>query len=170
MAQCSSHGPARRVGRRSRHGAGHRRHAAAPRHRRIQVDPDCAGAGLDHRRPAGPGADDRRPAANRPQPRVRRALRRPWSARPNSICARPTFRTFKMAVLCAGSHSRLADLHRQPDGRGQAAGNSAAAAHYLSRAESRQPLAAGRCRGAGSDPGAASRAHDSVPADHRASP
>ena len=39
----------------------------------------------------------------------------------------------------AGGHPRLADLHRQPDGRGQAAGDPAAAADHLSRAEHRQP-------------------------------
>ena len=39
-----SHCPARRLGRRNRHAPGHRRDAAAPRHRRLQVDCDRAGA------------------------------------------------------------------------------------------------------------------------------
>ena len=44
----------------------------------------------------------------------------------------------------ARSDHRLADLHRQRDRRRQTAGNSAAAADHLSRAEHRQPLGAGR--------------------------
>ena len=43
----------------------------------------------------------------------------------------PDVPPFMMAVLSAGSDSRLAHIHRQPDGRRQAAGNFAAAAHHL---------------------------------------
>ena len=40
----------------------------------------------------------------------------------------------------AGSHSRRADLYRQPDGRRQTAGDPAAAAHHLQGTELRQPF------------------------------
>ena len=43
----------------------------------------------------------------------------------------PDIPRFIMAVLCAGSDSRLADVYRQPDGHRQTAGNFAAAAHHL---------------------------------------
>ena len=36
----------------------------------------------------------------------------------------PDVSAFMMAVLSAGGHPRIADLHGQPDGRGQAAGES----------------------------------------------
>ncbi len=51
----------------------------------------------------------------------------------------PDIPPFMMAVLAHGSDSRLADLHGQPDGRWQAAGNPAAAAHHLQGPELRQP-------------------------------
>ena len=40
----------------------------------------------------------------------------------------------------AGGHPRFADLHRQPDGRGQTAGDPAAAADHLQGPEPRQPV------------------------------
>ena len=55
----------------------------------------------------------------------------------------PHLTKFEMVEIAHGSDHRLADLHRKPDRRGEVAGSAAAAAHYLSRAELRQPVGAG---------------------------
>ena len=123
----AEHGEARRPGGRAGDGPGHRRHAAAPRHRRLHVDRHRAGARHDHRRAPGHGADDGRAAADRAEPRVRRALRHarrhgrilPAGARGAAV---------HDGGAGAGGHPRLAHVHGQLDGRGEAAGGPAATA------------------------------------------
>ena len=58
--------------------------------------------------------------------------------------AAPHVPKFEMAEIGARSDYRLAHIYREPDRRGQASGNSASAAHHVSRAELRQLVGAGR--------------------------
>ena len=142
VAERAADGSSRRLGRRARHGAGDRRDAARSQHYRLPVDCDRPGAGILHRRAAGTRPHDRRSTADRAQPRVRRAVRHAGGHR-RVLSPRARRAAFHDERSLDGGHTRLADLHRKPDGRGQTAGNPAAAAHHLQGPEHRQPLAAG---------------------------
>ncbi len=80
----------------------------------------------DHRRSTRQSADDRGAAADRPQPRVRRALRHP-RRRGGILLAHAECAALHHGRPEHGSHSWRADLHRQPDGRGKVTGTSSAA-------------------------------------------
>ena len=143
VAEFARHGAARHSGRRNRHGAGHRRHAAASRHRRLQVDHHRAGARRGIGIPLGMvqmTAVPQRTALSHAfgalcvdAGRHRRVL--------SAHAARPAIHD---GGAVDGSHPRLADLHRQPDGRRQAAGNSAAAARSLIKGRTSSTCRAGR--------------------------
>ena len=87
--------------------------------------------------PARQRRDDRRPSANRPQPRVRRPLRHRRRHR-RVLPPRSRHRPLHDGRPLDGSNSRLAHLHRQPDGRRKITRSPAPAPHHLQRPKFRQ--------------------------------
>ena len=105
-------------------------HALQSRPRPIQVDRRRADHRRRHRHPARHGPHDGRAAANRPQPRLRRAVRGHDRYR-RVLRARSARHEIQHGRDCTGSDHRLAHLYRQPDRRRKTPGNSSAAPHHL---------------------------------------
>ena len=166
MDEFSRHRAPRRMGRRDRHGACHRRHPVASRHCRLQVDRRRARAGGGYRRSARAGANDCCPAAYGAESCFWRTLRH---AGGNS---RVLFANARRAALhdggsLHGGDPRLTDVYWQPDGGGQTARGLAAAPAHLSRTKFRQSVTAGDFYRAGSVSRVTSRRQTAVSGDDR---
>ena len=129
----AGHGAARRVRRRNRHAAGHRRHAAgAPDACQLGMDPGghvigtAVGIPIAYIMPMT--AVPQRTAHVARMRRAGGGAGGHGRVLPRTRNARPQF---MMVALMIEDAARLPHLHGQPDGHGQAAGGAAAAAHHL---------------------------------------
>ena len=142
LDEFAHHRAARRAGRRSGHVAGHRRHAAASRDYRLQVDCHRAGAGHHYRCAARESGDDRGAAADRRESRIWRALRNAGGDR-GILSAGAQRSTVYDGGAGHGSDSRFADVYGKFDGGREATGDFAAAAADVSGTERGEPWSAG---------------------------